>query len=196
MIKRLCKTQYLFVKIALLLIICIAKIFANNNQHSQSLLQESLDSQYSNIHNIDNDTSDLNTLKRKLELVKTNAEINKIINQKIPTVVTQQSRISQAVVTGVAINKNGTKIAWLRFKDGCNLSVNIGSHVDQYIVTTIDMSQVKLIKPFNRFSLHHPIILNRSYDNEFSNHKTHTPILNQSVFNNSTEEIPPIMNNQ
>lgn len=99
----------------------------------------------SNLANIDTSTNNLIELKRKLEIEKTAAELKKIKstdNQSNKTAINSEN--IQTTVTGVAINQDGRKIAWLQFSDGGSLTVNIGSKVGKYKVSDITMNGVQL----------------------------------------------------
>ncbi|MFN7093897.1 MAG: hypothetical protein ACK4M7_00890 [Burkholderiales bacterium] len=120
-----------------------------------------------NINSIDENATDLLKLKRKLEIAKAEAEIQKIRNGG-RSVANSKSGLNpakvQTTVTGVAINQDGRKIAWLQFADGGALTVNIGSKVDKYIVTNINMTGVTLSYSSGKKHLQtHTIFLKRAY---------------------------------
>lgn len=119
----------------------------------------------SNLTDVDNNANDLIQLKRKLEIEKAQAEIKKVRNgggTSIGTSSTSNNNDNaQTTVTGVAINQEGRKVAWLQFADGGSLVVNIGSKVGKYVVSDINMNGVKLSYPNGKSSK--SIFLKRSY---------------------------------
>ncbi|MBP9741744.1 MAG: hypothetical protein KBD37_00125 [Burkholderiales bacterium] len=100
-----------------------------------------------NLDGADNDANDLIKLKRQLDIEKAQADIKKLHNSttsnKGPSSAVDSTN-AQTTVTGVAIDQDGKKIAWLQFADGGSLTVNIGSQVGKYIVREINMSGVEL----------------------------------------------------
>ncbi|MCE3268528.1 MAG: hypothetical protein K0R49_780 [Burkholderiales bacterium] len=154
----------------------------------------------SNLGSIDSNTSDLVSLKRKLEIEKAELELKKIqnggtssSNLKMPGFTSENA---QTIVTGVAINQEGRKIAWLQFADGGSLTVNIGSNVGKYTVSDITMSGVELSSLTGK--RHQHIFLNRAYyapekpkqggNNSFG--FAPSPIVTSA---NSNEMVPPIV---
>lgn len=105
-------------------------------------------SNMSNLKNIDSNANDLLQLRRKIEIEKSAAELKKIRygdsggHDNTGTSINLDK--AQTTVTGVAINENGRKIAWLQFADGGSLIVNLGSQVGRYVVTDINMTGVEL----------------------------------------------------
>lgn len=98
-----------------------------------------------NLDSIDDSSDDLQKKRRILETEKLNAEIKKARNPDIGTLTSASSlETAQTTVTGVAINEEGKKIAWLQFADGGALTVNLGSRVGKYQVTDITLTGVKL----------------------------------------------------
>ena len=92
-----------------------------------------------NLGAVDSNVNDLNQLKRRLEIEKAAAEIKKL---NAPT--ERSADNAQTTVTGVAINHEGYKMAWLQFADGGTLTVNIGSKIGKYTVADINMTGVTL----------------------------------------------------
>ena len=91
-----------------------------------------------NLGSVDNVSDDLNAIKRKLEKEKANVELRKLQNMSVnPDGVPQPFDNAQTTVTGVAINQEGKRIAWLQFTDGGSLMINIGSAVGKYKVTDL-----------------------------------------------------------
>lgn len=157
----------------------------------------------SNLANIDNNADDLIQLKRKLEVEKAQAEIKKFRgagvngNNSGSTIV--QDNI-QTTVTGVAINHEGRKIAWLQFADGGSLTVNIGSQVGKYIVSDITMNGVRLS---DGRSKNNTILLKRAYyapdaaKNKSSNSNksffSPSPIVTSANTGDGSDMVPPIV---
>ena len=99
------------------------------------------------LNSIDTDADDINKLNRKLQIEKAQAELKKIkgggnATNNINTHVHNES--AQTTVTGVAINQDSKRIAWLQFADGGSLTVNIGSKVGKYTFSDISMTGVTL----------------------------------------------------
>src|SRR5579863_481188 len=104
-----------------------------------------------NLANIDNTTDDLIGLKRKLEVEKAEAEIKRLHAAGVNNGSNIVRDNIQTTVTGVAINQEGKKIAWLQFADGGSLMVNIGSLVGKYVVSDITMTGVRLSYNINKY---------------------------------------------
>lgn len=116
-----------------------------------------------NLTAIDNNANDLIRLKQRIEVEKAYAEIKKLQGNKSENNKANGTNM-QTVVTGVAINSDGRKIAWLQFADGGSLTVNIGSRVGRYVVSDITMTGVKLSLLSNkRHSISTSIFLSRVY---------------------------------
>ncbi len=161
---------------------------------------------YSNLDSIDNMSNDILYKKRQLEQEKLNAEIKKarmgVQNQTQATIQTGSKETVQTVVSGVAIDNNGRKIAWLQFADGGSLTVNIGSQVGDYYVSNITMSHVTLTKKIGK--KYKNFILKRSY---LPIDKNNNSVINNAVFspspvitganladtNQNFEIVPPIV---
>lgn len=161
--------------------------------------------QVSNLNAIDKDSNDINQLNRKLQLEKVTAEIRKLKNTGSGNgdSGSSSSGKSQTIVTGVAINITGKKIAWLQFADGGSYMVNIGSKVGKYMVTDISMNGVILSESFGakKHRSTKVIFLKRVYA---SNSKRHTNLAgkNSTFFtpspvitsaNSSSDYVPPIV---
>jgi len=154
-----------------------------------------------NLSEIDNTTEDLIKLKRKLEVEKAQNEIKKLKNGGYDSSGNFNEN-AQTTVTGVAINQEGKKIAWLQFTDGGSLTVNVSSKVGKYIVDDINMSGVKLsYYTGKKHTIKHSIFLKRIYlSEEKINSQANS---NSSIFapspvitgaNTSNNEIvPPII---
>ena len=123
--------------------LAINPVKVNNPDSAQDTKIE----QFKNLAAIDKDANDLNQLNRKLQLEKVEAEIRKLKNsgnlERKENAHLNNDKL-QTIVTGVAINAEGKKIAWLQFIDGGTLMVNIGSSVGKYTVLAIDMAGVTL----------------------------------------------------
>jgi hypothetical protein len=158
----------------------------------------------SNLGGIDNSTADLVALKRKLEIEKAEAELKKISNggnsgssAKDPGFMPENA---QTITTGVAINQDGRKIAWLQFADGGSLTVNIGSLVGKYRVSDITMSGVELSYTAGAKSRAQHVFLKRAYytpekprqSSSASLGFTPSPIVTNAN-GNGNEMVPPIV---
>ncbi|MCC2624346.1 MAG: hypothetical protein K0R14_219 [Burkholderiales bacterium] len=154
----------------------------------------------SNLGGIDNNTADLVALKRKLEIEKAEAELKKISNgggssAKDPSFMPENA---QTIVTGVAINQEGRKIAWLQFADGGSLTVNIGSLVGKYRISDITMTGVELSYSAGAKSRAQHVFLKRAYyapekpkqSNGVNLGFTPSPVITNA---NSGEMVPPIV---
>jgi hypothetical protein len=166
--------------------------------------QESAQINMNNLSEIDNSSSNLLNLKRKLEIEKAEAELKKIrgigTNNNNNNIAGLSSDNVQTTVTGVAINHEGKKIAWLQFADGGSLMVNIGSPVGKYIVNNITMSGVELISPVGKNRKSQTIFLKRAYyapekskqnNNNSKLGFTPSPIVTSA--NTGDEMVPPIV---
>lgn len=158
----------------------------------------------SNLAGIDNNADDLIQLKRKLEVEKAQAEIKKFRGTGISrnndnSAIVQDN--AQTTVTGVAINQEGKKIAWLQFADGGSLTVNIGSHVGKYIVSDITMTGVRLSSGIGKSGFE-SVFLKRAYyapekaKNQAGNNKSFfnpSPVITSSNNGDDGEMVPPII---
>lgn len=161
-----------------------------------------------NINNIDTSTDDLIQLKRKLEVEKTEAELRRLRNSSSMAPGSSSNNINaenaQTTVTGVAINQDGRKIAWLQFADGGSLVVSIGSKIGKYKVTNIEMTGVTLGYATGKKGQYlHNVNLKRSYIGNYTSKSGvvgHTPgnpgfipspVLTSA--NNSNDMVPPIV---
>lgn len=154
-----------------------------------------------NLTNIDENTDDLIQLKRKLEIEKAQAELKKIHNGANVAKSRGGSEISdnaQTIVTGIAINQNGKKIAWLQFADGGSLTVNIGSKVGKYTVSDISMTGVQLSSDVSKRS----VFLKRVYytpeksTNNLGNIRNNQAFLPSPIVtsaNTGSDIVPPIV---
>lgn len=157
----------------------------------------------SNLGGIDNNTADLVALKRKLEIEKAEAELKKISSGGGGDSIKEPGFMpdnAQTIVTGVAINQEGRKIAWLQFADGGSLTVNIGSLVGKYKVSDITMSGVELSYLAGGKGKSQHVFLNRAYyapekpkqSSSLSMGFTPSPIITNAN-GNSNEMVPPIV---
>jgi len=155
----------------------------------------------SNLTNIDNNADDLIQLKRKLEVEKAQAEIKRLHTGVSSNTSIMQDN-AQTTVTGVAINQEGKKIAWLQFADGGSLTVNIGSLVGKYVVSDITMTGVRLSYDINKNKLR-SIFLKRAYyaveklkNQSNSSNKSFfnpSPIITGANTGDGNEMVPPIV---
>ncbi|MBP9742320.1 MAG: hypothetical protein KBD37_03080 [Burkholderiales bacterium] len=156
-----------------------------------------------NLDSADTDTNDLIKLKRKLDIEKAQADIKKLHNSSATgsRSLYVEADKAQTIVTGVAINQIGKKIAWLQFADGGSLTVNIGSKVGKYTVSDITMNGVLLSyysgKGHNKVE---SMFLNRAYGapEKFKNQQENVPLFTPSPIvtnanNNSEDMVPPII---
>lgn len=153
--------------------------------------------QYSNLDSIDKDTSDINQLNRKLQVEKIEAEIRKIKNNSNDQNASlgNGSSTAQTTVTGVAINAEGKKIAWLQFADGGDLMVNIGSKVGKFTVSNIEMTGVTLKQGKRKITLkrvysNYGRVKNNSFSNKNTMIFTPSPIITGA--NSKSDYVPPI----
>ncbi len=158
----------------------------------------------SNLNSIDDSADDLQKKRRILETEKLNAEIKRARNPDVGTAVAVSSlETAQTTVTGVAIDEDGKKIAWLQFADGGALVVNLGSKVGKYQVTDITMSGVKLSYWTGKKKVkQNNVFLKRAYHSAEKS-KTQTmsntspfynpsPIITGANTSNQSEFVPPI----
>lgn len=165
-----------------------------------------------NLSSADNDTNDLLKLKRKLDIEKAQADIKKLHNQSISgnnhnsasRNAIADAENAQTTVTGVAINQDGKKIAWLQFADGGSLTVNIGSKVGKYIVSDITMTGVQLSYYSGRGNRKvQTLFLSRAYyapekPKNQQNQKNNTffapsPIVTNANTGSGEDMVPPIV---
>ncbi len=157
-----------------------------------------------NLNNVDGSADELLKLKRKVELEKANAELKKlqsppIINGKVSNGSLDNA---QTTVTGVAINQQGEKIAWLQFADGGSLTVNIGSKVGEYTVSDISMTGVTLHTVSKKRAKGNTIFLKRAYyapeKSQQNNQRGNSlfapsPIITNANTGNENDMVPPIV---
>jgi hypothetical protein len=178
-----------------------ASITASSQSFSPPQNQVKPQINMNNLGGIDSATSDLVTLKRKLEIEKAEAELKKIrgigINNNNNIQGLSADNV-QTTVTGVAINQEGKKIAWLQFTDGGSLTVNIGSQVGTYIVSDITMNGVQLSsgkgkKPtiFLKRAYYAPEKAKQANSNNSRLGFTPSPIVTDA--NTGNEMVPPIV---
>ena len=161
----------------------------------------------SNLNSIDDSADDLQKKRRILETEKLNAEIKKARNPDTATTAggsVLSLETAQTTVTGVAIDQEGKKIAWLQFADSGSLTVNLGSKVGRYQVTDISMTGVRLSYWTGKKKIkQHNIFLKRAY---YSAEKSKTqamsnnspfynpsPIITGANTSNQNEIVPPIL---
>ena len=154
-----------------------------------------------NLSSADGSADELLKLKRKVELEKANAELKKLQNpaNSKNTVALQEN--AQTTVTGVAINQQGQKMAWLQFADGGSLTVNIGSKVGNYTVADISMTGVTLSEVSSKKNTK-TLFLKRAY---YGPEKTRqniqngngtfapSPIITNANTVSGNEMVPPIV---
>ena len=157
-----------------------------------------------NLNNVDGSADELLKLKRKVELEKANAELKKlqsppIINGKVSNGSLDNA---QTTVTGVAINQQGEKIAWLQFADGGSLTVNIGSKVGEYTVSDISMTGVTLCAVSKKRAKGKTVFLKRAYyapeKSQQNNQRGNSlfapsPIITNANTGNENDMVPPIV---
>lgn len=115
-----------------------------NLAHSENKEMKLIDKQKSaNLDNIDNNSQDILSLKRQLELEKQKFELKKLKDSENSNTNINETK-AQTVVIGVAINKEGKSFATLQFADGGILDVTLGSKVDKYSVSEINLNYVRL----------------------------------------------------
>ncbi len=119
----------------------------NNNKTNNINIESDLSNK--NLANIDDNANDLMQLKRTLEIKKTQAELKKIKDGMLRQSAGQGSLqthdltynspqnsieniLRHTIVTSVAINQQGRKIAWLRFPDNTTLEVVIGTNIGAF----------------------------------------------------------------
>ena len=159
-----------------------------------------------NIATLDNDTHNLLQLKRKLEIEKTQAEIDKIHGSSHVSLQHDKStRVPLKLrfrVTGIALNQNIQKIAWLHSTENANIRVTIGSKIGAYHVNEITLQGVSLIS--NPQSGHRvsSIFLDRidygvpdSMDTSPANNIIQPPSRSMDNYANTSYDatVPPIM---
>lgn len=155
-----------------------------------------------NLNEIDSSSGNLLSLKRRLEIEKAEAELKKIRNNGSNNPGSNMPELAadniQTTVTGVAINQEGKKIAWLQFADGGSLTVNIGSKLGTYMVSDITMNGVKLspIKGkgrgmFLKRAYYAPEKAKQGNGNSAGLGFTPSPIVTSA--NNGNEMVPPIV---
>lgn len=157
----------------------------------------------SNLANIDNSADDLIGLKRKLEVEKAEAEIKRLHAAGVNTGNSIVQENAQTTVTGVAINQEGKKIAWLQFADGGSLTVNIGSLVGKYVVSDITMTGVRLSYHINKNKTRRIFLKRAYYAVEKSKNQSNSsnksffnpsPIITGANTGDSNEMVPPLVN--
>lgn len=164
-----------------------------------------MSNQFSNLDAIDKDSNDLNQLNRKLQVETVEAEIRKLKSSHVSSGGNENSANNnvQTTVTGVAINAQNKKIAWLQFADGGTLTVNIGSSVGKYKVIDIDMTGVTIGEEVGSKKHMKTIFLKRvyamatpsknhgNYNNKSSSYFTPSPVITGA--NSKSDYVPPII---
>lgn len=163
-----------------------------------------------NLGDADGSANDLIQLKRKLEVERAQIELKRLHNDSNSAgAINSSSNIQdsgpQTIVTGVAINQEGKKIAWLQFADGGALTVNIGSSIGKYIVTDITMNGVQLsYMTGHKHIKTHNIYLKRVYatSEKSKNHSgtsggnpffTPSPVVTNANSLSDNDMVPPII---
>jgi hypothetical protein len=165
---------------------------------------DAINSESSNLNSIDNNTDDLIKLKRKLELEKAEVELKKLKSSGSSEKTGNHIANAQTVVTGVAINHDGRKIAWLQFTDGGSLTVNIGSKIGKYTVSDITMNGVTLSYFTGRKKpIQHNVFLKRTYhvpekpnnqtNNNINPFFTPSPVITGANTAGGNDMVPPIV---
>ena len=160
--------------------------------------------QLSNLSSIDSNADDLIKLKRKLELEKAEAELKKLKNSGSSEATGSHMDNAQTVVTGVAINQDGRKIAWLQFTDRGTLTVNVGSKIGKYTVSDINMNGVTISYFTGRKRLvQHDLFLRRTYyvddkptsqsNNAANPFFTPSPVVTGANTASVNDMVPPIV---
>ena len=142
---------------------CVLIVGVPNIVHATDVTNESA---LGNVNSIDKNVDDLNQLNRTLALERAKAELKKAKNggKDMSSNMNGGGDSMQTIVTGVAINGMGRKIAWLQFADGGTLAVNIGSNVGEYVVSDITMTGVRLTRLTSHgHAQQKSIFLKRSY---------------------------------
>jgi hypothetical protein len=193
-------------------VIHVERIKNRANLNNKTLLvtnstnnQEVVANKFKNLDAIDADSNDINKLNRRLQVEKVEAEIKKLKNGGVVNnEKNANNENAQTIVTGVAINSEGRKIAWLQFADGGSLMVNIGSSVGKYHVTDINMTGVTISEEIGHKKHKHlkTVFLKRSYATNISRHHgsnsshksmffTPSPVITGA--NNTDSDVPPII---
>ena len=156
-----------------------------------------------NLNNADGSADELLKLKRKVELEKANAELKKLQNPANSQNSDVANLNAQTTVTGVAINQQGQKMAWLQFADGGSLTVNIGSKVGEYTVSDISMNGVILSEVSNKNSAKvKRVFLKRAYYGPEKSRQNiqngsgtfaPSPIITNANTGLGSEMVPPIV---
>lgn len=160
-----------------------------------------------NLNSIDDSADDLQKKRRILENEKLNAEIKRARNPDTASAMgisAASSETAQTTVTGVAIDEEGKKSAWLQFADGGVLTVNLGSKVGKYQVTDITMTGVKLSYWTGKKKVkQNNVFLKRAYYttekpktqmiNNTSPFYNPSPIITGANTSNQSEFVPPIV---
>lgn len=159
------------------------------------------------ISGADNDANEMNLLKRQLELAKIKAQINKEQSNSNPRAVNSTRSTAQALVTAVIIDKQQPQasLASLLFADGGTLDVRLGSKLEGYSVSEINLDGVVLSKTIckshrSRCTRHLQIkriyvdtLKKRDKANNIYVPYSATQVLGNSEDDSSTIAIPPIV---
>lgn len=183
--------------IILVSLILLNSVFAAQNSATiQQINPQPSSDIASNINNVDKSVSDIYELKRKVEVAKQEAEIQRIKNGGVSGSISGINENSQTTVTGIAIDVYGKKIAWLKFADGGELTVNVGSKVGKYNVADITMSGVTLKNKTNSVFLKR-VYMSETYAQKSSKSPSQnylpSPIVTSA--NSSDTIVPPIVTN-
>ncbi|MBY0379125.1 MAG: hypothetical protein K2P99_01850 [Burkholderiales bacterium] len=178
-------------------IIISSSVFATQNPATVQQIKPQASSDItSNINSVDKSVSDIYELKRKVEIAKQEAEIQRIKSGGTSGSGSGINENSQTTVTGVAIDVYGKKIAWLKFADGGELTVNVGSKVGKYNVANITMSGVTLKNKTNRIFLKR-VYMSETYAQRSSKPQPQnylpSPVVTSA--NGSETMVPPIVTN-
>ncbi len=150
------------------------------------------------INKVDLDSENINTLKRKLEVEKVKADIQKTMNTSDNSSLGKG--LEETTVTSVYIEENGAKYATLQFIDGSTLDIEIGSFIGDYEVLDISMTGVTLKKKSCRKGrCVQKVIIKRLYSKINDVVTTNTPIKympTPEIMEKNNQMVPPIITNR
>lgn len=150
------------------------------------------------INKVDLDSENINTLKRKLEVEKVKADIQRTMNASDGTSLGKG--LGETTVTSVYIEENGSKYATLQFVDGSTLDIEIGSLIGEYEVLDISMTGVTLKKnSCKKGRCVQKIIIKRLYSkiNDVVTNNVPTKYMpTPEIMEKNTQMVPPIITNR
>ncbi len=169
-----------------------------NSSEAISITKKPLNVDSNIINKVDQDADNINALKRKLELERIKADIQKTKNDNKNSSV--GSTFGETTVTAVFMDEDGTKYATLQFVDGSNLDVEIGSLIGQYAVADISMAAVTLKKePCKKKECIQKITIKRQYskiNNLVTNNAPVTYMPTPAIMDKNDQTVPPIISNR